>query len=63
LAEVEAKYAAGDISQEAYIEALDQINDGIYDNLNAIQELDQQMMEYYGETLAQAGEEIDKFTT
>lgn len=63
LAEVEAKYAAGDISQEAYIEALDQINDGIYDNLNAIQDLDQQMMEYYGETLAQAGEEIDKFTT
>ena len=63
LAEVEAKYAAGDISQEAYIEALDEINDGIYDNLNAIQDLDQQMMEYYGETLAQAGEEIDKFTT
>ena len=60
--ELNQAYKNGEISQEAYIEGLNEINDGIYDNLENIQELDKEMMHYYGETLAAAGEEIDKIT-
>jgi chromosome segregation ATPase len=61
--ELNQAYKNGEISQEAYIEGLNEINDGIYDNLENIQELDKEMMHYYGDTLAAAGEEIDKITT
>ena len=54
--------AEGKISDEFYMEQLDATKNSIYDNLQALQDLDKQMMEYYGETLQMASEEIDKVT-
>lgn len=54
--------AAGEISKEAYWESMDEIIESIYDNLDSLNELDTAMMEYYGETLQMASEEIDKVT-
>lgn len=54
--------AEGKISDEFYMEQLNATKDSIYDNLEALQDLDKQMMEYYGETLQMASDEIDKIT-
>lgn len=54
--------AEGKISDEFYMEQLNATKDSIYDNLEALQDLDKQMMEYYGETLQMASDEIDKVT-
>ena len=58
---LQSDYAAGRISQADYVDGLRQVQDGIYENLEAINELDKAMMEYYGETLAAARDEIDKY--
>ena len=54
--------AEGKISDEFYMEQLNATKNAVYDNLQALQDLDKQMMEYYGETLQMASEEIDKIT-
>lgn len=56
-------YANKDINQQQYIDGLTELQDGMYGDLEALQELDDQMMHYYGETLAAAQEEIDKTTS
>lgn len=61
LDELNAKHAAGEITDAAYEEGLEKIRSGLLDNLEAIQELDKAMLEYYGDTLKMAGEEIDKY--
>lgn len=55
-------YENGNISQEQYAQGLKDTTSAIYDNLASIQELDKTMMNYYGETLAAAGEELGKYT-
>lgn len=59
---LEDAYKAGEISQAAYIEGMKEVRSGIYDNLSSLQELDKSMMEYYGNTLDMAAEEIAKYT-
>ena len=60
--ELESAYAAGDISQEAYVDGLKQSYDGILDNLEALQDLDKEMMHYYEDTLAAGQEELAHYT-
>ena len=55
-------FEKGEISQSSYIEGLKEIKSGIYENLEAIQELDKSMMDYYGNTLDMAADEIAKYT-
>ena len=50
------------INQEQFVQSLAELQTEIYDNLNNINELDKTMIDYYGETLAAAGEELSKFT-
>ena len=61
--DLEAAYAAGEISQADYIDGLQECYDNLYDNLEALNELDQKMMEYYGETYDLALEKLDKYTS
>lgn len=60
---LEEAYNKNEISQEAYVEGLKNGRDAIYENLTALQELDTTMMDYYGNTLAMAGEEIAKYAS
>jgi hypothetical protein len=60
--EIEAAYAAGEISQEDYVAGLKQSYDGILDNLEALNELDKEMMHYYEKTLAAGAEELAHYT-
>ena len=55
-------YANGEISQEAYIEGLKEVRDGYYENLEALIDLDKQMLHYYEDTLSEARSELDDFT-
>lgn len=59
---LETAYKNGEISQEAYASGLQEIYDGIYDNLSSINELDKAMMNYYGDTIAAAQDEMSKYT-
>ena len=51
------------LSDEAYYSSLEELRTGIYNNLTSLLELDATMKEYYGNTLAAAGEELAKFTS
>jgi len=62
LQELEAKYAAGEISQSAYVEGLTNINDATLEQLSSIQEVDKTMTSYYGDTLAAAVDELTEYT-
>ena len=62
LKDLEAAYANGEISQTAYIESLKEIRSGIFESLEALQELDKTMMNYYGDTIAMAQDELAKYT-
>ena len=55
-------YANGEISQENYIEGLQDVYDNTLDNLNALQDLDKEMLEYYGNTIDLANDELSKYT-
>ena len=55
-------YEAGKISKTDYLEKMQEEYDSIFDNVEALQELDEQMKEYYGNTLDMAIEEISKYT-
>lgn len=59
---LELAHNNGLIDDAAYYESLDTFTEGIYENLNALNELDKTMQSYYADTLAAAGEEIDKIT-
>ena len=59
---LENAYVAGEISQAAYVKGMKEVRSGIYDNLSSLQELDKSMIEYYGNTLDMAAEEIAKYT-
>ena len=52
----------GRISEEKYIEKLKDSRDGIQAQLEALIDLDNQMMHYYRDTLTAAGEEVSNFT-
>jgi hypothetical protein len=52
----------GSISQEAFLDGLKQGRDTIMENLEALNELDDKMWNYYGETLNMALEEIGKYS-
>lgn len=60
--ELHRAYAAGEITEAMYQEGLEEVRAGIRDNLSSIIELDKTMMEYYGETVAMAQEELAKYT-
>lgn len=55
-------YANGEISQENYIEGLQDVYDSTLDNLNALQDLDKEMLEYYGNAIDLANDELSKYT-
>lgn len=59
---VEAR-RSGNITQEKYISDLKESYNAILDNLQSLNELDKEMMAYYGETLSKANEELDKYTS
>jgi hypothetical protein len=61
--ELERAYAAGEITEASYIEGMKEVSSGMLENLQAIQELDDAMMNYYEETLAAGQEELDKYTS
>ena len=60
---LEQAYAAGQISQADYIAGLQECYDALYDNIEALNNLDKQMMEYYGETYDLALEKIETYTS
>lgn len=60
---LEQAYAAGQISQADYIAGLQECYDALYDNIEALNDLDKQMMEYYGETYDIALEKIETYTS
>lgn len=62
LNDIETAYTTGKISQDAYVESLKDIRSNVYDNLNAINDLDKTMFEYYSETIAAGAEELTKYT-
>lgn len=62
LKRLEEDYAAGKISQADYIQGLQDTQDGIISNLESLNDLDSAMVEYYGDTLNMAIEEIAKYT-
>lgn len=55
-------YDRGEISQADYIEGLREAQDGIISTLSSLNELDKTMMEYYGDTLNMAIDEVAKYT-
>ena len=55
-------YAKGEISEADYFAALEETKDGMYEQLEAMMAIDEQMEEYYANTLSKITEELDKFT-
>lgn len=55
-------YQNGDISQAKYIEGLKNARDAIYEQLEALNELDKQMLHYYEDTLSAATDELADHT-
>lgn len=60
--ELSKAYQNGDISQEKYIEGLKNARDAIYEQLEALNELDKQMLHYYEDTLSAATDELSDHT-
>ena len=61
-AELEQKWANKEITQADYAAGLQEIYDAIYDNIDALYELDKEMREYYTDFLSNMNEEIEKYT-
>ena len=59
---LESSYANGEITQADYVDGLQNAYDSILDNLQAVQDLDKEMLEYYGNTLDLAEDELSKYT-
>lgn len=62
IADLTAAYKAGQISAEDYNSGLNESKEAIYEQLNALLDLDKQMREYYGNTLDEADEELEDHT-
>lgn len=62
LAELSRAHKAGEITDAAYQEGLGEIRDKYYENIEALMELDDTMMEYYSNTIDMANEELSKYT-
>ena len=60
--ELNKAYQNGDISQADYIEGLKNARDAIYEQLEALNELDKQMLHYYEDTLSAATDELADHT-
>ena len=58
---LDADYAAKEITQSDYVEGLKKSQDAIYNQLEAMDSLEEEIINYYGETLQKAQEEIDKY--
>lgn len=61
-AELDEKYASGELTQADYITGLQDINDQILDNLSTLQDLRKEIQEAYGNALDMATEAIDNHT-
>lgn len=55
-------YHNGEISQDAFIEGMKEVNSGLLDNMNALVDLDREMLEYYENTLDSAEDKLGDFT-
>ena len=62
MAELDVAKENGEISDADYGEARDEVIASILSELSTLQELDKEMQDYYGNTLAMAQEEIGKYT-
>jgi hypothetical protein len=62
LEELNRAHEAGEITDAAYQEGLNEIKNKYYDNIEALMELDKAMMDYYGNTIDMANEELSKYT-
>ena len=62
LADLNTQFAAGEITEAAYHEGLDAIREQYMENIQALQDLDNAMMEYYENTLSAAQDELSKYT-
>lgn len=60
--ELEQKWTNKEITQADYAAGLQEIYDAIYDNIDALYELDKEMREYYTDFLSNMNEEIEKYT-
>ena len=60
--ELDKQYKNGDINKQQYLEGLEDLSSRVMENENAMRELDNTMMHYYGDTLAAAGERLGRFT-
>ena len=61
--ELQEKFANGEISEAAYMEGIKAVQEGLIGTAEALGELDDQMMNYYSNTLVAAQQEIDKYTS
>lgn len=59
---LDTAYSKGEISQADYIEGLKQVREGIYEQIEALNELDKQMLHYYEDTLSAATDELADHT-
>lgn len=55
-------YANGEISQADYVDGMKEAYSSILDQLQALNELDKEMMHYYEDTLDAASKELSKYT-
>lgn len=58
---ISAAWKAGTISQEDYLQGLEDTRDGLIEQLQSLKELDDQMVHYYGDTLEKAKEELSGY--
>ena len=56
------QHNSGEINQADYVEGMSTIYDNAMKDIEALNELDETMLGYYGETVAAASEELDKHT-
>ena len=55
-------YHNGEISQDAFIEGMKEVNNGLLENMNALVDLDREMLQYYENTLDSAEDKLSDFT-
>ena len=60
--DLKTRFNNKEISEDAYKTGIEEATQAIYDNLTSIQELDNEMMSFYENTLAAAQEKIGEFT-
>lgn len=59
--ELKTAYEAGKISQADYIEGLKEVQQGYFDNIDALREYKKAMKDYYGDTLQAGDSEFQKY--